>query len=395
MSRYDFDQLIDRHDTCAVKIDAMEQRFGRADLTSMWIADMDFAVCPEIVESLKQRIDHPIYGYAVASDSYWQSIINWLDHRHNFKVSREEITYIPGVVKGIALVVNFFTQPGDKIVIQPPVYHPFKNVVEGNDRIVVNNPLILTENYRYEMDFDHLEKIFVEEKPKMMILCNPHNPGGIRWDNASLLRLASLCKAHNVLVISDEIHADLVLYGKRHHQFASISQDASDICITLGAPSKTFNIPGLVSSWVIIQNQQLREPFFKWLSVNEFDTTTFTATIATEAAYTLGEQWLDEALEYIEGNIDFLIDYCATNIPQIKPVRPQASFLIWLDCRELGLDQEQLVDLFVNKARLALNDGKMFGSEGEGFMRMNIACPRSVLNNALASLAHAVKSLAQ
>lgn len=395
MSRYDFDQLIDRHDTCAVKIDAMEQRFGRADLTSMWIADMDFAVCPEIVESLKQRIDHPIYGYAVASDSYWQSIINWLDHRHNFKVSREEITYIPGVVKGIALVVNFFTQPGDKIVIQPPVYHPFKNVVEGNDRIVVNNPLILTENYRYEMDFDHLEKIFVEEKPKMMILCNPHNPGGIRWDNASLLRLASLCKAHNVLVISDEIHADLVLYGKRHHQFASISQDASDICITLGAPSKTFNIPGLVSSWVIIQNQQLREPFFKWLSVNEFDATTFTATIATEAAYTLGEQWLDEALEYIEGNIDFLIDYCATNIPQIKPVRPQASFLIWLDCRELGLDQEQLVDIFVNKARLALNDGKMFGAEGEGFMRMNIACPRSVLNNALASLAHAVKSLAQ
>lgn len=395
MSRYDFDQLIDRQGTCAVKIDAMEQRFGRTDLTSMWIADMDFAVCPEIVESLKQRIDHPIYGYAVASDSYWQSIINWLDHRHNFKVSREEITYIPGVVKGIALVVNFFTQPGDKIVIQPPVYHPFKNVVEGNDRIVVNNPLILTENYRYEMDFDHLEKIFVEEKPKMMILCNPHNPGGIRWDNASLLRLASLCKAHDVLVISDEIHADLVLYGKRHHQFASISQDASDICITLGAPSKTFNIPGLVSSWVIIQNQQLREPFFKWLSVNEFDATTFTATIATEAAYTLGEQWLDEALEYIEGNIDFLIDYCATNIPQIKPVRPQASFLIWLDCRELGLDQEQLVDLFVNKARLALNDGKMFGSEGEGFMRMNIACPRSVLNNALASLAHAVKSLAQ
>lgn len=395
MSRYDFDQLIDRQGTCAVKIDAMEQRFGRADLTSMWIADMDFAVCPEIVESLKQRINHPIYGYAVASDSYWQSIINWLDHRHNFKVSREEITYIPGVVKGIALVVNFFTKPGDKIVIQPPVYHPFKNVVEGNDRIVVNNPLILTENYRYEMDFDHLEKIFVEEKPKMMILCNPHNPGGIRWDNASLLRLASLCKAHNVLVISDEIHADLVLYGKRHHQFASISQDASDICITLGAPSKTFNIPGLVSSWVIIQNQQLREPFFKWLSVNEFDATTFTATIATEAAYTLGEQWLDEALEYIEGNIDFLIDYCATNIPQIKPVRPQASFLIWLDCRELGLDQEQLVDLFVNKARLALNDGKMFGSEGEGFMRMNIACPRSVLNNALASLAHAVKSLAQ
>lgn len=395
MSRYDFDQLIDRQGTCAVKIDAMEQRFGRADLTSMWIADMDFAVCPEIVESLKQRIDHPIYGYAAASDSYWQSIINWLDHRHNFKVSRNEITYIPGVVKGIALVVNFFTQPGDKIVIQPPVYHPFKNVVEGNDRIVVNNPLILTENYRYEMDFDHLEKIFVEEKPKMMILCNPHNPGGIRWDNASLLRLASLCKAHNVLVISDEIHADLVLYGKRHHQFASISQDASDICITLGAPSKTFNIPGLVSSWVIIQNQQLREPFFKWLSVNEFDATTFTATIATEAAYTLGEQWLDEALEYIEGNIDFLIDYCATNIPQIKPVRPQASFLIWLDCRELGLDQEQLVDLFVNKARLALNDGKMFGAEGEGFMRMNIACPRSVLNNALASLAHAVKSLAQ
>ena len=395
MSKYNFDKVIDRQGTCAVKIDAMLNRFGRSDLTSMWIADMDFAVCPEIVESLKQRIDHPIYGYAMAKDEFWQSIINWLDTRHGFKVTREEITYIPGVVKGIALVVNYFTNPGDKIIIQPPVYHPFKNVIEGNGRVTLNNPLILSDNYRYEMDFDHLTKIIVEEKPKMIILCNPHNPGGIRWDNATLQRLASLCKAHNVLVVSDEIHADLVLNGKRHHQFASISQEARDICITLGAPSKTFNIPGLVSSWVIIQNEQLREPFFNWLSVNEFNSPTFIATIATEAAYTYGEEWLDEALRYIEGNLDFMIEFFKDNIPQITPVRPQASFLIWLDCRRLGLSQEQLVDLFINKARLALNDGAMFGSEGEGFMRMNIACPRSVLINALTSLANAVKSIAQ
>lgn len=393
MSRYNFDQLIDRNGSNAIKIDALNDRFGRADLTSMWIADMDFAVCPDIIDTLRRRIEHPIYGYSCPNDSYWQSIINWLGDRHNFNVSREEMTYIPGVVKGIALSVNYFTRPGDKIIIQPPVYHPFKMVIEGNDRIVLNNPLRLTEEHTYEMDFDHLEKIIAEHKPKMMILCNPHNPAGIQWDKETLQRVASLCHDNGVLVISDEIHGDLMLYGNSHIPFATVSQQARSISITLGAPSKTFNIPGLVSSWVVIPDKKLREPFFRWLSANEFDEPTFVATLATETAYTQGKQWLDEALRYIEDNINYVEQFLESHIPSLKAMKPDASFLVWLDCRKLGLSQEQLVDMFVNKASLALNDGSMFGKEGTGFMRMNVACPRSVIKSALDSLSKAVSQL--
>ncbi len=393
MSRYNFDQLIDRNGSNAIKIDALNDRFGRADLTSMWIADMDFAVCPDIVETLRLRIEHPIYGYSRPNDSYWQSIINWLGNRHNFNVSREEMTYIPGVVKGIALSINYFTRPGDKIIIQPPVYHPFKMVIEGNDRIVVNNPLLLTGENIYKMDFDHLEKVIAEHKPKMMILCNPHNPAGIQWDKETLQRVASLCHDNGVLVISDEIHGDLMLYGNSHIPFATVSQQARSISITLGAPSKTFNIPGLVSSWVVIPDKKLREPFFRWLSANEFDEPTFVATLATETAYTQGKQWLDEALRYIEDNINYVEQFLESHIPSLKAMKPDASFLVWLDCRKLGLSQEQLVDMFVNEAALALNDGSMFGQEGTGFMRMNVACPRSVIKSALDSLSKAVSQL--
>lgn len=389
MNKYNFDQLIDRAGSRSIKIDALEERFGRTDLTSMWIADMDFAVCPEIINALKERIEHPIYGYSCPSPQYWESIINWLGNRYNFKVDLEELTYIPGVVKGIALAVNYFTQRGDKIIIQPPVYHPFKMVTEGNGRIVLNNPLIKTDN-GYEMDFEHLERIIKEHQPRMMILCNPHNPAGILWEVETLQRLASICRKNNILVISDEIHGDLTLYGKPHHPFATVSDDAQAIAITLGAPSKTFNIPGLVSSWVVIKNPELRIPFYQWLESNEFNASTFVATIATEVAYTHGAQWLAEATKYIEENIATVIEYCDKHLPMLKPMRPQASFLMWLDCRQLGLPQNELVDLFVNKARLALNDGTMFGDEGEGFMRLNVACPRSVLLKALEQLANAI-----
>lgn len=389
MSKYNFDQLIDRAGSRSVKIDALEERFGRTDLTSMWIADMDFAVCPEIINALKERIEHPIYGYSCPSPQYWESIINWLGNRYNFKVELEELTYIPGVVKGIALAVNYFTQRGDKIIIQPPVYHPFKMVTEGNGRIALNNPLIKTED-GYKMDFEHLESIIKVHQPRMMILCNPHNPAGILWEVETLQRLASICRKNNVLVISDEIHGDLTLYGKPHHPFATVSDDAQAISITLGAPSKTFNIPGLVSSWMVIKNPEIRLPFYQWLESNEFNASTFVATIATEIAYTQGSQWLAEATKYIEENIATVLDFCNKHLPMLKPMRPQASFLMWLDCRQLGLPQNELVDLFVNKARLALNDGTMFGDEGEGFMRLNVACPRSVLINALERLANAI-----
>lgn len=390
MSRYNFDEVIDRRGTRSVKIDALEERFGCSELTSMWIADMDFAVCPEIVDALSKRISHPIYGYSCASPEYWNSIINWLKHRQGFEVTREELAFIPGVVRGVGYAVNFFTSRGDKVVIQPPVYHPFKMVIEGNDRIVVNNPLREVEG-SYEMDFEHLEKVMREENPRMLILCNPHNPAGVQWSVETLRRLASICRKYGVIVVSDEIHGDLMLYGNTHYPFATVSEDAAAITVTLGAPSKTFNIPGLVSSWVVVKNKELRQPFYRWLEINEFSGSTFIATIATEAAYTLGEEWLIESTKYVENNIDETINYCARCIPEIKPMKPNASFLLWLDCRALKLTQKELVDLFVNKAGLALNDGVMFGAEGEGFMRMNIACPRSVLMSALERLAEAVR----
>lgn len=239
---------------------------------------MDFAVSPRIREALSRRIEHPVYGYAGAPQSYWDSITGWLARRHNWNVKREEITYIPGVVKGIALAINFFTQRGDKVVIQPPVYHPFRMVTEGNDRVVVNNPLIF-DGESYRMDLEGLERIFRDEHPKMMILCNPHNPVGIQWSVDVLQEVARLAKKYGVTVVSDEIHADLMLYGKPHFPFASVSPEAAEVSITLGAPSKTFNIAGLVSSWCVVKNPKLREPFFHWLMVNEFDAPTFIATI--------------------------------------------------------------------------------------------------------------------
>lgn len=392
MKKYDFDKAIDRRASGALKCDALQSLFGTTGLTPLWVADLDFAVCPDITEALMRRVQHPVYGYASTPESYWQSIIDWLDNRHGFKVGREELAFVPGVVRGVAYAINYFTCQGDKILIQQPVYHPFKMVIEGNGRIVVNNPLRLT-NGVYEMDLEHLRHVVEAERPKMMILCNPHNPIGLQWSADVMREVAAICREYGVIVVSDEIHGDLVLYGKPHIPFVEVSDDARAITITLGAPSKTFNIPGLVSSWVVVKNKELRDPFYHWLATNEFSSPTLFATIGAEMAYTHGAEWLDQMLEYIEGNISIVEDYLVANIPQIKVLRPQASFLLWLDCRRLNMSQPELVDLFVKKARLALNDGTMFGKEGEGFMRMNIGSPRSVILDALSRLAEAVNSL--
>lgn len=389
MKRYDFDLIIDRHGSGSVKYDDLKATFGSEDLIPMWIADMDFAVCPEITEALKKRMSHPIYGYSAPSESYWMSITDWLDHRHGFKVGRHEITYIPGVVKGIGFAINFFSKPGDKIVIQPPVYHPFKMVIEGNDRIVLPNPLIKTDD-SYRMDLEGLERMVKADKPTMMILCNPHNPIGLQWDLNTLKEVARIARENNMTVVSDEIHGDLMLDRRPHIPFLDAGEDARAIGVMLGAPSKTFNIPGMVSSWCVVKNPELRDPFFHWLETNEFNAPTFTATIATEAAYLNGEAWLDEALEYIKENIEFTRCYLEENIPSIGMVTPEASFLVWLDCRSLKMEQDQLVKMFINRAHLALNDGSMFGDEGRGFMRLNVACPRQVLKNALDHLRDAL-----
>ncbi|MDE6651804.1 MAG: aminotransferase class I/II-fold pyridoxal phosphate-dependent enzyme, partial [Paramuribaculum sp.] len=288
--------------------------------------------------------------------------------------------------------VNFFTTKGDKVVIQTPVYHPFRIVTEGNGRTVVENPLIPSnDSTGYKMDLEGLEKIFATERPKLMILCNPHNPIGIQWSKETLAQVGKLARKYGVIVVSDEIHGDLMLYKRRHIPFIEAGEDAAAVGIAFGAPSKTFNIPGLVSSWAVVRNPELRKPFYNWMEVNEFSAPNFTAMVGTEAAYTHGEPWLDELLEYIQGNIEAVESFFADNCPDIKVIRPEASFLIWLDCRNLGMSQKELVDFFVNDARLALNSGTMFGSQGEGFMRLNIAQPRAGL---LKSLSSVVKALA-
>lgn len=393
MKKYDFDCVIDRRDTCATKYDGLDQMFGRHDVTPLWIADLDFAVCPDITAALRRRLEHPVLGYSAAPDSYWQSIIDWQRRRHGFAISREELSFVPGVVKGIALAVNYFTRQGDGIVIQPPVYHPFRMVIEGNGRRAIENPLRF-DGSGYSMDLDHLETIVREQKPRMMILCNPHNPIGIQWDRDTLARVAAICRAAGVIVVSDEIHGDLMLRGRRHIPFAEASPDARAISVTLGAPSKTFNIPGLVSSWMVVKDAGLRRGFYHWLEVNEFNAPVLISTIGAEAAYRHGEEWLGQMLAYVESNIDFVGEYLSRNVPDVRAVMPEASFLMWLDFRNLGLTQEELMRLMVEKAHLALNDGAMFGTQGIGFVRLNVGTPRCVLRTALDHIRDAVGTLA-
>lgn len=389
MGKYNFDKLIDRRGTGAVKIESLGEMFGSSDLLPLWVADMDFETPDFIVDALRRRLDHPIFGYTVEPADYRPAIMKWIEDHHGWKIESDWLAYIPGIVKGIGMAINVFVKEDEKVIIQPPVYHPFRLTPEGNKRKVVFNPLIENPDGTYSMDFENLAEV-ADEKCRMLILANPHNPGGILWDRETLRRLAEFCHERGIIVISDEIHCDMALWGHRHIPFASVSDKAAACSITFGAPSKTFNIAGIVSSYAIVPDKEIRTRFFDWLTANEFDAPTMFATIATTAAFNEGEEWRREMLRYIEGNIEYVMEYCAEHIPQIKALRPQASFLMWLDCRGLGLDHDSLVDLFVRKAGLALNDGAMFGPGGEGFMRLNIASPRSVIRQALEQLREAL-----
>lgn len=389
MGKYNFDKLIDRRGTGAVKIESLGEMFGSSDLLPLWVADMDFETPDFIVDALRRRLDHPIFGYTVEPADYRPAIMKWIEDHHGWKIESDWLAYIPGIVKGIGMAINVFVKEDEKVIIQPPVYHPFRLTPEGNKRKVVFNPLIENPDGTYSMDFENLAEV-ADEKCRMLILANPHNPGGILWDRETLRRLAEFCHERGIIVISDEIHCDMALWGNRHIPFASVSDKAAACSITFGAPSKTFNIAGIVSSYAIVPDKEIRTRFFDWLTANEFDAPTMFATIATTAAFNEGEEWRREMLRYIEGNIEYVMEYCAEHIPQIKALRPQASFLMWLDCRGLGLDHDSLVDLFVRKAGLALNDGEMFGPGGEGFMRLNIASPRSVIRQALEQLREAL-----
>ena len=391
---YNFDNVVDRHDTCATKIEEMDRNFGRHDLLPFWIADMDFEACPCIIDALRRRLDHAVLGYTSAPAEFWSSITSWLDRRHGWHVEADEVTFMPGLKKALSLCINYFSRPGDGVLIQPPVYHSFRSVIEGNGRRVVTNPLIIDSNGNYAMDFEGLESVIASQKPSIMIVCNPHNPIGLQWDKASLARVASICRAHNVVLVSDEIYGDMMLGGTKHIPTAGVSDEARNITVTLGAPSKTFNIPGIVSAWAVAKSPQLREPFFNWLSASEFNTPPIAAMVATQAAYNHGEAWLDQVLKYLQDNMDFAARFLAENVPTVSMHRPDASFTIWLDFRKLGMNQEDLVKMLICNGHLALSDGMSFGAEGKGFMRMNVGVPRTVLAEGLRRLQLSVKPCA-
>ena len=383
---YDFDRIIDREGTAAIKLAGLQKHWGRTDLIPLWVADMDFASPPFILDAIRRRCDREILGYTSEHDGYYRSIIDWVKSRYGMSVDRGAITFVGGIVPGIAFAINCFTARGDKILIQPPVYHPFRQVSLANGRQVVTNPLILEDGvYRMDID-DFCRKV---KGCKLFILCNPHNPGGVVWKEEELCAVAEICYEEGVLVLSDEIHADLTLPPYRHRPFCMVGERAKMNSVTFMAPSKAFNIPGISASQAIIYDKALHRRFETFLEAGESNMGHVFAFLSVEAAYTHGTEWLDQCLAYIQGNIDYTADFLQEHTPKIRVLRPHASYLLWLDCRALCLSQEALNDFFVDKAHLALNDGALFGEEGKGFMRLNVGSPRSVLERALKQLVEA------
>ncbi len=385
--KYNFDEVIERRGTDSVKWDGIKNVWGRDDLLPMWVADMDFRTPPFVINALRERLEHEILGYTFACEEWYTSICSWLHRRHQWDITREMLTFVPGIVRGQAFALQCFTKPGDKVMVMTPVYHPFFLVTERLGRKVVYSPLELKEG-QYQIDFNRFAQDI--QGCKALILCNPHNPGGRVWTVEELRRIADICRDNNVLVISDEIHADLTLPPHKHHPFAAVSDAAAQISLTFMAPSKAFNMPGLGSSYAIAVNEDIRHRFQTFMEAGEFSEGHLLAYIGAAAAYTHGEEWLAQMLHYIKGNIDFTENFLKEHVPGISMIRPQASYLVFLDCRTLGLPQEKLNELFTDKAHLALNDGTMFGKPGEGFMRLNIGCPRSVLEQALRQLSAAL-----
>lgn len=387
---YDFDELLERRGTDSVKWDGVRDVWGRDDLLPLWVADMDFRTPPFVMDALQRQLSGGVLGYTRPCADWAPAIRDWLLRRHGWQVETGWISFVPGIVRAQALALLCFTRPGDRVAVMNPVYHPFFLVTQRLEREVVFSPLVLRDGH-YHIDYARLEQDL--DGCRVLILCNPHNPGGRVWTEDELRRVADICHRRGVMVLSDEIHADLTLPGYRHHPFATVSPQAAAISLTFMAPSKAFNMPGLASSYAIAVDPGIRRRFQTFLEAGEFGEGHMLAYVGCAAAYREGEEWLGQLLAYLQGNIDLTEQFLKERIPTIGMIRPQASYLIFLDCRRLGLSQPELVNLFVDKARLALNDGTMFGRGGEGFMRLNVGCPRSVLRRALEQLEEAVSHL--
>lgn len=391
MSKYNFDEIIPREGTNSLKYDARKQVFNSSDILPLWVADTDFKTPDFIVNAIKKRAEHEIFGYTFKPDSYYRSIIGWMQRRHNWSIKKEWISFSPGVVAGLTCAIKAFSNPGDGVVVQPPVYSPFFSCVEGTGREIVRNPLIIKNN-RYTFDFHNL-KSQINKKTRLLLLCNPHNPGGMVWKNEELEELGSICNKNNILIISDEIHSDLIFKGNRHIPITMVSEETAKNSIILSAPSKTFNIAGLTTSVVIIPDKKKFEQFEKILNLAHLGMGNIFGAVALEAAYSYGDEWLNQLLDYLWNNYLYLKKFFSNNLPEVKVMNPEATYLVWLDFREYGMDGKELTKLIVDKAKVGLNNGAGFGIEGNGWMRLNIGCPRSILAEGLNRLNNAFSGI--
>ncbi|MFL0554687.1 MULTISPECIES: MalY/PatB family protein [Paenibacillus] len=385
---YNFDERVPRKGTYSEKWDTGQELFGDPDVLPLWVADMDFRCAPAIVQAVTERAKLGIYGYTSRPKEYLEAITGWLERRHNWNVHPSWLTDTPGVVPALSVAVQVLTEPGDRVILQSPVYNPFYDVIRNNGREVAENPLILKDG-RYRMDYDHLESL-MQDGAKLLLLCSPHNPGGRVWTREELERVGELCLNYGVKVVSDEIHSDLVFAEYRHVPFASMSEALAGITITCAAPSKTFNIPGLATAYTIIPNVAIRKQFSERIKAQAIGSLNFFGPTATIAAYTQSEEWLDAVLIYIRANRDFAVAYLAEHLPAVVPVLSEGTYLLWLDCRALGWKKAEMKQVMYKEAKIAFTEGSIYGQNGEGFLRINLACPRSLLEEALERFCTAV-----
>ncbi|KON67138.1 cystathionine beta-lyase [Peribacillus butanolivorans] len=378
-----FEEHINRENTGSVKWDknSLKSLYGREDVLPMWVADMDFPSPKGIQKALIERLNHPIFGYTVPSETVFTEIQSWLSDQHSWPITKEWISFSSGVVSAIGTTIQAFTNPGDKILVQSPVYTPFFDMIKNNDREVVNSPLII-EDDRFKIDFTDFEDK-LKSGVKLFLFCSPHNPGGRVWTKDELLRIGELCVKYNVIIVSDEIHADLFHSTSRHYPIASLSEQLSDITVTLMAPSKTFNIAGIQASFLITSNEKLQKQLQKAQTKLAFHGLNILALTAMEAAYREGLPWLKDMIAYIEENIKVAEEFIAAEIPALHVMHPDASYLLWIDCRDLGLNDKEIKERLIHQGKLALEPGSKYGPGGEGFVRMNIGCSRSVLLDGL------------
>ncbi len=389
-NKYNFDELIDRKGTGTMKWDKLGKQFGSDDLLPLWVADMDFRAPQPVIDAIVSRARHGIFGYTRIKDSYYESIISWYRRRYKWDLNREWFVFTPGVVPAIILVIRALTRPGDGVIVQSPVYYPFYESVELNGRHIINNPLKLVKG-RYEMDFEDLERKTKDPRARLLILCNPHNPVGRVWNRDELKKLGEICNRNGVTVIADEIHSDLRYPDIPFTNYASISDEFAQNSITCTAASKTFNLAGLQISNIIIPNRMLRQKYENIVDSAKAVRPNSFAADAVEAAYNYGEEWLEELLEYLKGNLEYMKQFFSENVPEVKVIEPEGTYLVWLDFRTIEPDSKKLEKMMLGDAKVALDEGYIFREGGEGFERINIACPRKTLNKALKQISEAVK----